>query len=550
MAKHDHLTRSMIKIVIESKCRTEDAQLRQQQIKSLRNTGALANNDNRYTPRRRHTVPIIPPSESVSQVKKKVGTTAELNTTKGSRNGSTKNLIINEQHGQVMGLWPIQCRNGSTKNRIIKEQQGQVIESHTVLRKGKVSKSYQHRRHTIPAKSQVLVANQSLKGSKKKEPAIPTWQWKPDPSSAADDDSTSSVYSSSSTLRRCNIKKPVQVTRKSVHSSSLPLKKLLPLPHEVRNRQAMYADAAMSSSASAACVTDIIDDQYQVGQTLRVEHHAVPFTSAEDALHHLSKLPLGSPLFVKRTSGKWTYASIVERQVKDGDSLIVSLDMKSDSHKILNRDCWVRCLRLFSSSAIKSTATATAADTTSSSLSRPEHGDHTMVNDGACDGTMNQDDWSSGRNSTHSRHNRNPDKNTTSVNCSAASVNTSHCNTSIATKSLTSPSSDIGSSSLCIHQMPLCYNEKMNINTSLSSHRTMLTNDSQDSTNDLTRSATESSTTTSSVKNSYRAPLVVTVNLNAKTFIGKRRDRFRPRAKQWCNSVPNLLSGLDSLPAV
>jgi len=71
MAKHDNLTRSMIKIVIESKCRTEDAQLRQQQIKSLRNTGALANNDNRYTPRRRQTVPIIPPSESVSQVKKK-----------------------------------------------------------------------------------------------------------------------------------------------------------------------------------------------------------------------------------------------------------------------------------------------------------------------------------------------------------------------------------------------------------------------------------------------------------------------------------------------
>ena len=537
MAKHDHLTRSMIKIVIESKCRTEDAQLRQQQIKSLRNTGALANNDNRYTPRRRQTVPIIPPSESVSQVKKKV-TTAELNTTKGSRNGSTKNLIITEQHGQVMGFRPIQCRNGSTKNRIMKEQQGQVIESHTLLRKGKVSKSYQRRRHTIPAKSQVLVANESLKGSKKKVPAIPTWQWKPDPPIAADDDSTSSVYSSSSTLRRCNIKKPVQVTRKSVHFlSSLPLKKLLPLPREVRNRQAMYADAAKSSSASAACVTDIIDDQYQVGQTLRVEHHAVPFTSAEDASHHLSKLPLGSPLFVKRTSGEWTYASIVERQVKDGDSLIVSLDMKSDSHKILNRDCWVRCLRLVSSSAIKSTATATTADTTSSSLSRPEHGDHTSVNDSACDGTMNQDDWSSGRNSTHSRHNRNSDKNTTSVNCSAASVNTSHCNTSIANKSLTSPSSDIGSSSLCI-QMPLCYNEKMNINTSLSSHRTMLTNDSQDSTNNLTRSATELSTTTS------------TVNLNAKTFIGKRRDRFRPRAKQRFNSVPNLLSGLDSLPAV
>lgn len=37
-------------------------------------------------------------------------------------------------------------------------------------------------------------------------------------------------------------------------------------------------------------------------------------------------------------------------------------------------------------------------------------------------------------------------------------------------------------------------------------------NDSQDSTNNLTRSATELSTTTSSVKNSYRAPLVVTVN--------------------------------------
>ena len=111
---------------------------------------------------------------------------------------------------------------------------------------------------------------------------------------------------------------------------------------------------------------------------------------------------------------------------------------------------------------------------------------------------MNQDDWSSGRNSTHSCHNRNSNKYTTSVNCSAAaSVN----------------------------------------------------NDSQDSTNNLTRSATELSTTTSSVKNSNRAPLVVTVDLNAKTFIGKRRDRFHPRAKQRCNSVPNLLSGLDSLPA-
>jgi hypothetical protein len=233
----------------------------------------------------------------------------------------------------------------------------------------------------------------------------------------------------------------------------------------------------MPRQRSAACVTDIIDDQYQVGQTLRAEHHAVPFTSVEDASHHLSTLSLGSPLFVKRTSGEWTYASLVERQVKDGDSLIVSLDTKSDSHKLLNRDCWVRCLRLVNSSAIttsaavKSIATTTTADATPSSLSRPAYADQTTVTE------------------------------------------------------------------------PLS-------NTSSSSHRTLLTNDSHDSTNEYsrTRSAPELSTKTSSTKDSYRAPLVVTVNLNAKTFIGKRRDRFRPRAK--CNSVPNLLSGLDSLPAV
>jgi hypothetical protein len=248
----------------------------------------------------------------------------------------------------------------------------------------------------------------------------------------------------------------------------------------------MYAaDGAMPRQRSAACVTDIIDDQYQVGQTLRAEHHAVPFTSAEDASNHLSTLSLGSPLFVKRTSGEWTYASLVERQIKDdGVSLIVSLDTKSDSHKLLNRDCWVRCLRLVNSSAIttstavKSIATTTTADTTPSSLSRPAYADHTTVTE------------------------------------------------------------------------PLCSNEKMNMNTSSSSHQTLLTNDSHDSTNEYsrTRSAPELSTKTSSTKDSYRAPLVVTVNLNAKTFIGKRRDRFRPRAK--CNSVPNLLSGLDSLPAV
>jgi hypothetical protein len=383
-------------------------------------TVANNNNDNRFTLQRRHTVSIIPPLQSAAQVKEGVNTIAELNTVKGSRNGSSTNIVIKkEKQGHVMGFRPIQCGNGSTKNRsIIKEQQGQVIDSHTVLKKqAKMSKSYQRRRHTVPAKSQVLVANESLKDSKKKELTIPTSQWKPDPPTAAeDDDSTSSVYSSSSTLRRCNIKKP-QVTRKSVHSSSLPPNK----PCEVRNRRGMYAaDGAMPRQRSAACVTDIIDDQYQVGQTLRAEHHAVPFTSAEDASNHLSTLSLGSPLFVKRTSGEWTYASLVERQIKDdGVSLIVSLDTKSDSHKLLNRDCWVRCLRLVNSSAIttstavKSIATTTTADTTPSSLSRPAYADHTTVTE------------------------------------------------------------------------PLCSNEKMNMNTSSSSHQTLLTNDSHDSTNGI-----------------------------------------------------------------
>jgi hypothetical protein len=124
-------------------------------------TVANNNNDNRFTLQRRHTVSIIPPLQSAAQVKEGVNTIAELNTVKGSRNGSSTNIVIKkEKQGHVMGFRPIQCGNGSTKNRsIIKEQQGQVIDSHTVLKKQDVE--------IIPASSTYCSSKKSSIGCKR-----------------------------------------------------------------------------------------------------------------------------------------------------------------------------------------------------------------------------------------------------------------------------------------------------------------------------------------------------------------------------------------------
>ena len=112
------------------------------------------------------------------------------------------------------------------------------------------------------------------------------------------------------------------------------------------------------------------DSSYQLGQTLRHPSHSLPFTSPSMASALLSKLPLGSPLFAKRTSREWTYAILVDRVTDPttGEiSIVVSLDDKRKGKKVLERGKWEKCLRLFNEKAVGSSR---ARQPSSSSVQR------------------------------------------------------------------------------------------------------------------------------------------------------------------------------------
>jgi len=128
-------------------------------------------------------------------------------------------------------------------------------------------------------------------------------------------------------------------------------------------------------SASSRRNSATNSDYYRDGQTLRIESHSLPFSSSEEAHELLSKLPLDSPLFVKRTSGEWAYASLVARH-RNGDRLTMSLNREKNTRKRCDRDRWEECLRLVNDKAVSADAsffaalaaiTATASDTTSKS---------------------------------------------------------------------------------------------------------------------------------------------------------------------------------------
>ena len=114
------------------------------------------------------------------------------------------------------------------------------------------------------------------------------------------------------------------------------------------------------SNHSAPRTNSANGDYYQVGQTLRIESHSLPFSSSEQAHELLSKLPLGSPLFVKRTSGEWAYASLVARH-RNGERLTMSLNPKKNTRKRCDRDSWEECLRLVNDKAVYADASFFAA---------------------------------------------------------------------------------------------------------------------------------------------------------------------------------------------
>jgi hypothetical protein len=153
-----------------------------------------------------------------------------------------------------------------------------------------------------------------------------------------------------------------------------------------------------TSSSSNEHTTTTTCHQYQVGEPLRDQSHSIAFTSSDQAWILLSKLPLNSPLFVKRTSREWTYATLVswvddeehpphdhhlyddhdggngENEGAGYTSLVASLHSTRNVKKVLKKDRWEKCLRLVNANMVDAdglmttTTTAAAASTTSKAV--------------------------------------------------------------------------------------------------------------------------------------------------------------------------------------
>lgn len=94
--------------------------------------------------------------------------------------------------------------------------------------------------------------------------------------------------------------------------------------------------------------------RYEMGQELVSKEHSISFKSASQASALLLKLPLDSPLFVKRTSGGWTYAKLADRKMDDQGrvSLVVHLKEGGWNRKILEWNKWDCCLRFVRGHAV------------------------------------------------------------------------------------------------------------------------------------------------------------------------------------------------------
>jgi len=173
----------------------------------------------------------------------------------------------------------------------------------------------------------------------------------------------------------------------------------------VQQYQRQSSSTSGQATASTASVNKHGHSHYQIGQTLSHRNHSLPFSSQSQASILISKLPLNSPLFVKRTNREWTYAVLVGR-MKDSDdendcdkmSVIVALDDKRKVKKVLERCKWRLCLKLVNEKAIGSSIapTAAAADTTAidSSPSCCSASIASTINDGRCS-TLNHSTASS-----------------------------------------------------------------------------------------------------------------------------------------------------------
>ena len=106
------------------------------------------------------------------------------------------------------------------------------------------------------------------------------------------------------------------------------------------------ATAETFSSASEASGPAF---RYRVGETRVIPSHSAPLPAPEVAAALLAGLPRGSPLFVRRSDRRFTFAVLAGReggQDGDGEGIVVALDAAGKQKKILEPRHWETCLRL------------------------------------------------------------------------------------------------------------------------------------------------------------------------------------------------------------
>ena len=292
-----------------------------------------------------------------------------------------------------------------------------------------------------------------------------------------------------------------------------------------------------TSSANANSAT-----HYQMGGTLRDDTHSLPFSSSSQASIHLTKLPLNSPLFVKRTSNReWTYAVLVGRLVDGyGDmSLIVVLDRSGKVKKMLERSKWEKCLRLVNGNVVDTSAFAGATGTKHRRVSKTS----------AAKSFHRKNSAPELQRISSASYNNN---NLVSFNC-VDSNSTAATAISSTTHGMTSRNNASAKTTSNPRSNGNCADAS--ITKSMSFHQGVTSNNTGSSGCSTTEklmmyppspAINASNSTTTKSKPQTTSPITIMVNLNAKHFCGSRRDRMRPRGMPRNNSAPSL-SHLGSL---
>jgi len=115
-----------------------------------------------------------------------------------------------------------------------------------------------------------------------------------------------------------------------------------------RDRAVRTSAAAAEETRSSSHAGDLVV-RYQVGDTRAHSAHSLPFSSESQASALLARLPLQTPLFVKRSDRNFTYSVLVERRDNGsggGTSLVVAMNEGGRRRKVLERRHWETCLRL------------------------------------------------------------------------------------------------------------------------------------------------------------------------------------------------------------